>query len=57
MGEYGKDDMKIKFNSYDNFPLNKTLKFLSIKIIVRSVFKESGKYYPKIFLDEFLYEV
>ena len=25
-GEYGKDFMKIKFNSDDNLPLNKTLK-------------------------------
>ena len=49
--------MKIKFNSDDNLPLNKQLKFLSITIIVRSVFEESGKYYPQIFLDECLYQV
>ena len=41
--------MKIKFNSDDNWPLNKQLKFLSITVIVRSVFEESGKYYPQIF--------
>ena len=33
LGEYGKDFMKIKFNSYDNLPLNKTLKLHSITII------------------------
>ena len=49
--------MKIKFNSDDNFPLNKQLNFLSIIIIIRSVFEEDGKYYPQIFLDECLYEV
>ena len=56
-GKYGKDYMKIKFNSDDGLPLNKQLKFRSITIIVRSVFEESGKYYPQIFLDECLYEV
>ena len=34
--------MKVKFNSDDDLPLNKQLKFLSITIIVRSVFEESG---------------
>ena len=28
-----------------------------VKIIVRSVFEEDGKYYPQVFLDESLYEV
>ena len=35
--------MKIKFNSDDNLPLNKQLKFLSITFVVRSVFEEDGK--------------
>ena len=52
--EYEKDYMKIKFNSDDNLPLNKQLKFLSVTISVRSVFEEDGKYYP---LDECLYEL
>ena len=55
--EYGKDYMKIKFDSDEDLPLNKQLKFLSITIIVRSVFEEDGKYYPQVFLDECLYEV
>ena len=55
--EYEKDYMKIKFNSDDNLPLNKQLKFLSVTIIVRSAFEKDGKYYPQVFLDECLYEV
>ena len=39
LGEYGKDFMKIKFNSDDNLPLNKTLKLHNITIIIRSVFE------------------
>ena len=49
--------MDITFNSDDDFPLNKQLKILSITIIVRSVFEESGKYYSQHFLDECLYEL
>ena len=56
-GEYEKDFMKIKFNSDDNLPLNKTLKLRNLTIIVRYVFAEDGKYYPQVFLDEFLYEL
>ena len=48
--------MKIKFNSDDNLPLNKILKLHNMIIIIRSVFKEDGKYYPQNFLDECLYE-
>ena len=44
--------MKIKFNSNDNLPLNKQLKFMSLTIIVRTVFEKDGKYCPQIFLDE-----
>ena len=39
-GEYGKDFVKIKFNSDDNLPLNKPLKLYMLTIIVRSVFEE-----------------
>ena len=47
--EYEKDYRKIKFNSHDNLPLHKQLKFLSVTIIVRSVFEEDGKYYLQVF--------
>ena len=57
LGEYDKDYMKIKFNSDDDIPLNKQLNFLSITVIMRNVFEKDGKYYPQMFLDEYLYEV
>ena len=37
--DYGKDYMKIKFNSDDDLPLNKPLK---LHLIIRSVFEEDG---------------
>ena len=55
--EYDKDYMKIKFDSDDNLPLNKVLKFHALTIIIRSVFERDGKYYPQIFLDEALVDL
>ena len=49
VGEYGKDYMKIKFDSDDDLPLNKILKFCIVTIIIRNVFEKDGKYYPQIF--------
>ena len=49
--------MKIKFNSDDDLPLNKQLKFIYLAIIVRNVFEEDGKYYPQILLNKCLYEL
>ena len=54
---YKKDYMKIKFNSDDNVPLNKPLKFHNMTITIRSVFEEDGKLYPQVFLDNTLYEL
>ena len=48
-GEYGKDFIKIRFESDDNFPLNKTLKLHILIVNVRSVFEKDGKYYRQIF--------
>ena len=56
-GEYGKDFMKIKFNSNENLPLNKILKLHNFTVVVRPVFQEDNKYYPQDFLDECLYEL
>ena len=55
--DYGKDYMKIKFNSDDDLPLNKPLKFHAMTIIIRSVFEEDGKLYLQLFLDDTLYEL
>ena len=54
--DYEKDYMKIKFNSDDDLPLNKLLKFHNMIIIIRSVF-EDGKLYPQVYLDDTLYEL
>ena len=48
--------MKIKFNSDDDLPLNKPLKFHAMTIIISSVF-DDGKFYPQVFLDDTLYVV
>ena len=49
--------MKIKFNSDDDLPLNKSLQFHLMTITIRCVFEEDGKLYPQIFLDDILYEL
>ena len=54
---YEKDYMKIRFNSDDDLPLNKQLKFHNMVITIRSVFKEDGKLYLQVFLDDALYEL
>ena len=54
--EYGKDYMKIRFESNDDLPLNKPIKLGLLTIIIRSVFSEEGKFYLQLFLDEALYE-
>ena len=52
-----KKTMKIKFNSDDSLSLNKPLNFHKITITIRSVFKEDGKLYLQVFLDDTLYEL
>ena len=47
--------MKIKFNSDNDLPLNKPLKFHLMTVIIRSVF-EGGKLYLQVFLDDALHE-
>ena len=54
-GEYGKNFMKIKFNTNDNLPLNEPLKLHLLTIIVRCIFKEDSKFYPQFYLDDCLY--
>ena len=49
--------MKFEFNCDDDLPLNKPLKFHTMTIISRSVFKEGGKLYPQVYLDVRLYEL
>ena len=49
--------IKKKFNSDDNLPLNKQLKFHTITVTIRCVFSEDNKLYPQVFLDEALYSL
>ena len=49
--------MKIRFDSDDDLPLNKLLKFYVMVIIIRSVFEEHGKLYPQLFLDDTFHEL
>ena len=55
--DYEKDYMKFKFNSDDDLPLNKPLKFHLMTIVNRSVSEEDGKLYTQVFLDDNLYEL
>ena len=55
--ECGKDFKKIRFKSNDDFPMNKPIKLRLLTIIIRSGFSEDGKFYPKLFLDDALYEL
>ena len=48
--DYDEKHMKIKFNSDDELPLNKTIEIPSIIIIiVRAIFHENNKHYPQFF--------
>ena len=49
--------MKIKFNSEDDLPLYKPIKFHTVTIVIRSVFEEEDKLYPQVFLDDASYEL
>ena len=55
--DYEKDYMKIKFNSDDDLPINKSLKFRLMTITIRSVFEEDSKLYLQVFSDDTLYEL
>ena len=52
--DYDKRYMKIKFKFNYELPLNKAIKIRTTTIVVRTVFHESSKYYPQVFLDECL---
>ena len=55
--EYGKDLKKIRFESNDDFPMNKPVKLHLLTIIIRCVFSEDGKFYSQLCLDDALYEL
>ena len=49
--------MKINFNSNDDLPFNKQLKFLNLTIVVRTFLKKMVITILNFFLDECLYEL
>ena len=49
--------MKIKFDSDGDLALDKMLEVYNIIIVPRAVFHENNKYYPQIFLHEYLYKL
>ena len=55
--DYDEKYIKIKFDSDDELPLNKTIQIPIITIVVRAVFHENNKYYLQVFLEEYLYEM
>ena len=57
LNDYDEIYMKIKFNSDDNLPLNKTIEIPMVTIIIRAVFLENNQYYPQAFVDECLYKI
>ena len=50
--DYDEKYMKIKFNSADELPLNKKIETPTMTIVLRAIFLENNKYYPRFFLDE-----
>ena len=54
---YDEKCVKIKFDSDDELPLNKTVKNPVMIIVVGEFFLENHKYYLQVFLDECLYEI
>ena len=54
--KYSKDFMKTRFKTDDNLPLSKVINIHVCVVIVSSVFKEDGNYYPQILLYNCFYE-
>ena len=47
---------KIRFSSNINLPLRTLIQFKILTIIIRCIIKKDDKYYPEIYLDEYLYD-
>ena len=56
--DYYEKYMKVKFDSDDNLPLNKTIENAIVTIVIRAGFLfENNKYYSPVFLDEYLSKI
>ena len=49
--------MKIKINSDDELPLNRTIEIPSMTIVLRAIFLGNNKYYPEVFLADCLFKI
>ena len=47
--DYNEKYMRIKFDTDNKLPLNKTIEIPIIAIVVSAVFHENNKYYPQVF--------
>ena len=54
---YEKNYARIRINTDDDLPLNKQLKFPTLKIIIKCVLQKDEKLYSQIYLDQCLYEI
>ena len=54
---YEKNYARIEVNTDDDLPLNVSLKFPTLIIIIRCVIQEGKKLFPQVFLDECLYQL
>ena len=54
--QYGKDYMKIKFESNDILPTDNNINMHQVTIMIRLVFQKGNKLYPQIYLDDCLYK-
>ena len=51
LDDYNEKCVKIRFNSDDELPLNKTIDIPIMIILVWTIFYENKNYYPQVFLD------
>ena len=57
MTKNSNENMKFKFNSDDDLPLNKMIEIPRMIIVVKTVFHENNRYCSQLFLDECLYKL
>ena len=55
--QFDKNYTSNKFERNDDLPVDNILDMHLVTIIIRSVFAQSDKFYPQLFLDDALYDV
>ena len=55
--DYDEKSIKIKLESDDKLPLNKTIEIPVMVIVLRVIFYGNSKYYPQDVLDEWAYKI